>query len=208
MSRLTVTIMVGAFASVVLTGCASDPTPGLLPQESPPATDLILRNWMKGHKGDLRECPLTLHFGNQGNLFASTNTGVVLGHYSTEGTALTIHDMDLRPRPSAPKVCGRQVTTWLGNVAGFSVDGMRLVLSANGQEQQIVMKTKDVAASTLASALVGLSEGFAKRVVTTSDLEFRVAEIDGRGQPLLLDFRSWRINVKVNAGRVTDAYVG
>ena len=52
----------------------------------------------------------------------------------------------------------RIVAGWAG--LGFSVEGMRLVLNSEGRTSGIVMSTDDVAVSTMAPALIGLSEQF------------------------------------------------
>jgi len=57
----------------------------------------------------------------------------------------------------------RRIVARLGWVVGFSVEGMRLVLNSEGRTSGIVMSTdNDVAVSTMAPALIGLSEQFAK----------------------------------------------
>ena len=208
MSRKSVAVIFGAALAALLSGCASDSGSSGGPQEPPPVTDLILRNWTATVRDPLRECRLSLQFQVQGNVSGSTTAGSIFGKYRADGANVTMYDIDLNPRSAASPACGRRVVAQLGRVVGFSVKGMRLALYSEGMTSPIVMSTEDVAASTMAPALVGLSEGFAERVVTTNDLEFRVAAVDGQERPLLLDFRSWRINVRVNAGIVTQAYVG
>jgi hypothetical protein len=45
---------------------------------------------------------------------------------------------------------------------------MRLVLNSEGRTSRIVMSSDDVAVSTRAPALIGLSEQFAKRWITST----------------------------------------
>jgi hypothetical protein len=58
----------------------------------------------------------------------------------------------------------RRIVARLGWVVGFSVEGMRLVLNSEGRTSRIVRSTDDVAVSTMAPALIGLSEQFATRL--------------------------------------------
>jgi hypothetical protein len=63
-------------------------------------------------------------------------------------------------------------------------------------------------AKELASTVVGMTLEAAVKVITASECEHRVAEQDGEGSALTMDYRFDRLNLVVADGSVTDARVG
>jgi hypothetical protein len=120
------------------------------------------------------------------------------GEYRTDGGMLTVTGV----RSPGSGGCEPAIRKWLSARMPFAVAGMRLTI---GDER---FRTDDVAVSTLAASLLGLSEDFARRIVETNDLVFRVVVRDGVSATVTQEFRGDRIDVEIERDLVTRASVG
>lgn len=181
--------------ALLLAGCSLGQEAPPRPAEPTAATDLIFRRW----EGDpLRGCPIEITFEEKGRLGGTAGQDGFGGNYNVASDMLTVTDLQ---SPGTSR-CERQVRDWLAQPLPVAVAGMRLDLGSDR------FRTDDIAVSTFAASLPGLSEGFAQRLVETSDLQLRVVERDGVSLPIHLDFRADRIDVAVDQGLVIRASVG
>lgn len=192
-----------ALAVAVLGGCASESvTPRV--EEPPAEADLVLRTWTGDRVPALEGCDVELTFESGGMVMGAVEGERFGGEYRTDGERLTV---ELAPGASGGR-CQAAMSDVLAGTTKYKVEGRRLMLQTRGSDEPVEFVTDNSSASTLAPSLIGLSDSYAKRVVETNGLGYRVAEIDGEGQMLTMDYSTSRINVKVRSGVVIAADIG
>lgn len=58
------------------------------------------------------------------------------------------------------------------------------------------------------AALLGMSQAQAEAAATEAGYTVRIASVDGEGRAMTMDYRFDRINIELEGGLVTRAYVG
>ena len=187
-----------ALALLLATLGACTTTPTGRGQEPDPVADLTFRRWVEVG-AERKACTLEFEFLWRGELEGSLG-----GRYRTQDNEVFIDALASRARGDS---CAKRALQRLSDATRFHVEGQALLLDV-ASASPVRMRTGEPAPSLVGASVIGLPEGFARRVVESAGLVFEVRWRDGEELPHLADLRPDRITVHVNEGTVTSASVG